>query len=318
MNIVVLGATGFIGSHLVEMLLDSGPYTGIVVVTRRDPRVVLEERPWWRGRVELVRWRPHMGEPLVLPGDLLEEGYDLVNLAGERITGPWTPGKRRRIWESRVGLARRLANSLRSNPPRLLVQVEGTGVYGDRGEEEVSEDTPPGKGFLATLTKAVEEELQPLGDTGTRLIFARLGLVLGPGSPLLESLKPLLGLGLCPLLKGANWLPWVHVEDAVASLIYAAKKGLEGPLNIVAPNPVRLTEFFQKLCRGIGARLRVPIPGRLLSILGGRFAREALLASCKAVPKRLIDEGYVFKYPLLDQVGWKALLAEKQGHHGPV
>ncbi len=318
MNIVVLGATGFIGSHLVGMLLDSGPYSRIVVVTRRDPRVLLEERPRWRDRVELVRWRPHRGEPLALPRGLLEEGYDLVNLAGERITGPWTRGKKRNIWESRVDLAKRLAESLGDTPPRLLVQAEGTGVYGDRGDEEVSEDTPPGRGFLARLTRAVEEALQPLGENGSRLVFARFGLVLGPGSPLLESLKPLFGLGLCPLLKGANWLPWVHVEDAVASLIYAAKKGLDGPLNIVSPNPVRMTEFFQKLCHGIGARLGVPIPGRLLSILGGEFAREALLASCKAVPKRLMEEGYVFKYPLLDQVEWKALLAEKQGGQGHV
>lgn len=287
MHVLVSGARGLVGSALTAALRARG--AEVLSLTRR---------PAGAGE---IGWDPEAGR--LEPGDL--EGLDaVVHLAGEPIAARWTAARREAIRSSRVSGTRLLAGRLAGLecPPRVLVSVSAIGIYGDRGEEPLDETSPPGPGFLADVCREWEAAATPASARGIRLVQPRLGLVLAPQGGALARLLPLFRLGLGgPLGRGRAWWSWVALDDVVAVLVRACDEpGLAGPVNLVAPAPVRNGEFARVLGRVLGRPALLPVPPLVLRAAFGQMARETLLAGARVEPARLLDSGYAFRFPELE------------------
>lgn len=294
MRILVSGSTGFIGSALTEALAARGD--NVVRLVRRAPSGPGE-----------VLWNPQPGRPGEAPvesGAL--EGLDaVVHLGGDPIAaGRWTAAKKARIRASRVdgaaGLARTLAGLNRK--PRVFVCASAVGIYGDRGEETLIESSPPGTGFLAETGRAWEAACHPAAQAGIRVAHARFGMVLHPFGGALSKLLPIFRLGAGgPLGSGRQWMSWIAREDAVGALLHIlATEALRGPVNCVAPEPVRNAEFTRALGSALRRPAFFPVPAFGLRLLFGEMANEALLASARVLPERLRETAYRFRFPRLE------------------
>jgi uncharacterized protein (TIGR01777 family) len=282
--VAITGASGLVGGALSRALTGAG-WT-VLPLVRRHPRP---------GE---ARWDPDTGR---VDTASLEGIGAVVHLAGASIGVRWTPARKRRIRHSRVDGTRVLAEALASlrQPPPVLVGASGVGLYGDRGDDVVSEADPPGAGFLADLGQEWEAAADPARRAGIRVAHARLGIVLSPdGGALQRMLLPFrLGLG-GRMGSGRQWMSWITLDDAVAAFRFLVERDDQaGPFNAVAPHPVRNADFARALGAALGRPAIVPVPGFLLELLFGEMAREALLAGQRAVPARLSDAGFAFRDP---------------------
>lgn len=290
MRVLISGATGFIGSALAERLRSRG-----------DRVVALTRRPAGPGS-DAVQWDPGAGR---LDAAQLE-GFDaVVHLAGESIGGRrWNDAHKTRVLLSRVEGTRLLAGALAGleRPPRVLLCGSAVGYYGSRGDEVLTEDSPPGQGFLSEVVQEWEAAAAPARDAGIRVLHTRTGLVLDPSGGILKpQLLPFrLGLG-ARLGSGRQWLPWVTRRDEVRGMEFLLDSDLSGPFNLTSPNPVTNAEFTRVLARTLGrpALLAVPAPALRLA-LGTEMAEELLLTSQRVVPRRLLDAGFRFEHPELE------------------
>jgi uncharacterized protein (TIGR01777 family) len=227
-----------------------------------------------------------------------------VHLAGESIAGArWSADTKRRIRDSRVLGTRLLAESLaRLSPrPRVLVSASAVGIYGDRGDELLDEGSPTGSGFLAEVGKEWEAATAPAADAGIRVVHLRFGIVLArEGGALPRMVRPFrLGAG-GPIGNGRQWMSWIALADAVGAVLEVlGNQGASGPVNAVAPQPLRNADF----AAGLGAALHrpalIPAPAFALRLLFGEMADAALLASQRVKPARLGALGFRFRYPTL-------------------
>jgi hypothetical protein len=286
-RVLVTGASGLLGSALVPVLLGRG-HT-VAALTRRAPRA---------GEIP---WDPARG---ILDARSLA-GYDaVVHLAGEPIGVRWTPRRKTLIRASRVDATRLLAERLSSleRRPRVLVAISAIGIYGDRGDEILDEQSPPGTGFLPDLCRAWEAAAAPARDAGIRVVHPRLGLVLSPRGGTLARLLPPFRLGLGgPLGDGRAWWSWVALDDVLAVLLRAlGDESLAGPVNVVAPMPVRSRDFARLLGRALKRPAFLPVPSWVLRALFGEMADGAVLASLRVEPARLRAAGHVFRFPSLE------------------
>jgi uncharacterized protein (TIGR01777 family) len=288
MKALVTGATGFVGPRLLR-LLDSP-----VVVSRSPERA---RRAVGNLAGPIFRWDP-MREPL--PAEALE-GVDVVyHLAGESVAeGRWTAAPKQRLRDSRVIGTRHLVEGIAraGHRPRTLVSASAVGYYGDRGEEELTETSPPGDDFLAEVCIAWEKEALAAEESGVRVALLRTGIVLGHGGALAKMLLPFkLGAG-GPLGNGRQWMPWIHVADMARLYLHAAaSEAVRGPVNATAPNPVRNSEFTKALGRALHRPAFMPAPYIGLRIAFGEFAK-VLFASQKVLPKVAEETGYAFEFP---------------------
>jgi len=290
--VLVTGASGMIGSALAPALAAAG-----CAVLRLDRR----PRPGGTPGAQL-KWDPAAGviarEPL--------EGLDAaVHLAGASLAGGrWTPARRALLVESRVGSLRLLARTLGAleRPPRVLVSASAVGIYGDRGDELLSEASGPGTGFLAELAQAWEQAAEPAARRGIRVVAMRFGLVLAPRGGVLAPLLPLFRLGLGGHAgTGRQWLSWIALDDLIAALRHAlADESLGGPVNAVAPGAVTNRELARVLARVLGRPAWFAAPAWALRLALGRMADELLLASQRVEPVRLLASGFSFRFPALE------------------
>jgi hypothetical protein len=287
MKVLVTGSTGFIGSALVTALADAGhPITRLV----RRPAVAGE-----------VRWDPAAGS--IDAGGL--EGHDtVVHLAGENIAGRWSAAKKQRIVSSRVGGTRLLAEALAklSRRPRALICASAIGYYGNRGDEKLREDSPPGRGFLAESCIAWEAAAKPAADAGLRVAHLRIGVVLHPSGGALKQMLLPFKLGLGGVVgSGQQYMSWIALDDLVAIIQHAlANEALRGPANAVAPNPVTNREFTQALGKVVSRPTILPMPAFGVRLLFGEMGDELLLSSARVEPARLAASGFRFAYPQLE------------------
>ncbi len=244
------------------------------------------------------------------------EGFDaVVHLAGASIARRFTREHLRRVLESRRDGTRLLAGSLArlSRPPRVLLSSSAIGLYGDRGEEALDEDSAPGRGPLAEIGKVWESETAPAARAGIRVACLRTGLVLaGEGGALAPMLLPArLGLG-GPLGSGRQWWSWIALDDVTGAMLHALSEDtISGPVNLTAPQPVRQAEFARALGRVLGRPAFLPAPAFALRLLLGRGMADALLlASAKVTPARLLASGYRFRFTELEAALRRALGAE--------
>lgn len=242
------------------------------------------------------------------------EGLDaIINLAGEPIFGFWTPSKKKKILDSRVENTKTLFSKIRGmkNPPRIVINASAIGFYGDRGEATLDEKSGAGAGFLSEVVRSWEEACVAL-DT-TRVVLARFGMVLsGKGGALAKMATPFkLGLG-GPLGDGKQFMSWIAIEDAIGALHHILNnEGIKGPVNIVSPNPVRNEEFTKDLGAVYKRNTPFRIPSFVLKGLLGQMGEELLLSSTKVEPRRLLETGYPFLYPVL-----KDALQHELGKYG--
>jgi uncharacterized protein (TIGR01777 family) len=291
--LVVSGATGLIGRRLVASLGASGPP---VLALSRDPRRASSLGP----RASAVAW-----DGLHVPAQCLDGAGAVVHLAGEPLFGGLpTPGRLARIRSSRVDSTRALVAALAALPagrrPGVLICASAVGIYGSRGEEELPEEAPAGEGWVAELCREWETAALSCAVYGVRVVCLRFGIVLAREGGALALLAKLFRAGLGGRLgSGRQWVPWVHVEDAVGLARRALEDaGLRGALNVVSPGTVRNAELTRELAARVGRRALLPAPGLAVRIALGPLAGE-LLGSRRAVPQRALAIGYPFAEPEL-------------------
>jgi len=291
--ILVTGATGLVGRALVARLR-----------TERRPLRLVSRTPHrlpTGSGVEAIGW-----DGCQPPASALEGADAVVHLAGEPIFGGLpTRARRARIRTSRIdstqALVRRIAELPASARPRTLVCASAVGIYGDRAETELSEHAAPGEGFLAELCVAWEEEARRAESLGLRVARLRFGVVLARAGGALPVLARLFRFGLGGRVgSGRQWFSWIHLDDAVGLALRALEDTrLEGPLNAVAPEPVRNADFAQAVARTLHRPALLPAPALGLRLALGDLSVE-LLGSRRVVPARALALGYGFARPDLD------------------
>lgn len=302
MKILVTGSTGLIGSALVPFLTTGGH--NVVRLVRSKPKPGAAE----------VYWDPGAGN--IDTAGL--EGLDaVVHLAGENIAaGRWTTAQKARIRDSRVRGTRLLCESLvrLAQPPKVLVCASATGYYGDRGEEVLQEESPPGSGFLAEVCRAWEAATEPAVQRATRVVHLRIGVVLSrAGGALAKMLLPFrLGAG-GTLGSGKQYWSWIALDDVVGAIHHALMTdALQGPVNVVAPHAVTNREFTKTLGSVLARPTLFPMPGFAVRLAFGEMADDLLLASTRVEPKQLLATGYAFRYPKLEDALRHLLGEEKE------
>jgi len=287
-TILITGASGFIGSHLVQACLQEGHY---LVLVSRNP----DHLPYPAARnCKKISWHP---DELTAA---MENVDVVIHLAGESVAGRrWSPQVKDAIQSSRVNTTRALVDAMSQadSKPRLLISASAVGIYGDKGDQIVSEKATCGDDFLANVCKAWEEEAMRAESLGVEVAIPRIGIVLGKGSGVLQKMEPPFRWFLGgPVGHPSIYLPWIHIDDVVGALFYAMEHAeLRGAYNVCAPEPVTMREFAS----GIGWALRrpswFPVPPALLRMLFGEAA-QPILSSMRVMPYALQDHGFEFTY----------------------
>jgi len=284
MKVVIGGANGLIGSALARALRARG-----------DEIVSLVRRPTAAGE---VRW-----DGRSIPGDVVDGADAAVNLSGANIGARrWTDAFKKEIVESRVESTHAFVEGIAGarRRPRVFVNASAVGVYGGRGEEEVTETSAPGADFLAGVCKASESEASRAETLGVRTVLLRTGVVLArEGGALKQMLPPFKAFVGGPIGSGKQWLPWIHLDDEVALILWALDGAVRGPVNAVAPTPVRMKEFARALGRALHRPALFSVPPLILRLGLGEMA-EVLLEGQRAVPRKALDGGFRFRYSELE------------------
>jgi uncharacterized protein (TIGR01777 family) len=299
MRIVVAGGTGFLGSALVEALAREDHE--VVVLSRRAPEAPPPGQVWGhRTGVTHAGWIVDQEERWA---HVLDGADVLVNLAGESIAARrWTPAQKGRLAESRLGTVRALGRALArvAAPPRLFANASAVGYYGSRDDEILTEESPPGRGFLSDLCVQWEEAARAAAPRGTRVVLLRTGLVLDRGGGALGSMLTPFRLGLGgPLGSGRQYMPWIHRADWVRLVAWLLARHDEGPFNLTAPEPVTNEAFTRALAQAIGRPAFLRAPAFALRLALGEMADALLLSGQRAIPARAQALGFAFTYPAL-------------------
>ena len=295
LKIAVTGSRGLVGSDLC-LFLQGGGHDLLRLV--RGP---VEPQPFRDGTTS-TSWNPEADlDPKTL------EGVDaVVHLAGENIgDGKWTEARRKSILESRTGPTRRLCEALAKldRKPKVLISASAVGIYGDRGDEELTESSSLGTGFLADVCKAWEAATAPAEQAGIRVVHMRIGVVLSPKSGALGKQLVAFRTGTGAVLgHGQQWLSWITAHDLVGAIHHAIMTdSLSGPVNAAAPLPETNRVFGRTLARVLNRPYLFTLPAPALRFLFGDIADAALLASMKVVPQKLLDSGFAFDRAGLDE-----------------
>jgi len=288
-RILVSGATGFVGSALVERLRALG--AEVVPLTRSSmagPH---------------VHWNP-LGTPL--DPKTVADFDAVVSLAGANVAkGRWTEKRKRELWESRVDATKLLCKALLESgaPPKAFVSASAIGYYGDRGDELLDDSSSRGQGFLPDLCEAWESASNDLESAGVRVCRLRLGVVFDPAGGLLKELVPVFKMFMGGRLgSGKQWMSWVARSDVVEAFVHVLEHPLHGPLTLTAPHPATNAEFTKELAAAVHRPAILPGPGWLLRLVFGRgMADELLLSSTRAVPSGLLAAGFRFRHSTLGE-----------------
>jgi uncharacterized protein (TIGR01777 family) len=288
-RVAITGASGLLGSALAARLHGEG------VAVQRIKRGAAAAAPD-------IAWSSARG---VLDPTALEGVDAVVNLAGEPIAQHWTAKRKAAIRESRLTTTAQLANAIAGlkRPPRVLLSGSAVGIYGNRGDEELDEDSEPGSDFLAETAVAWERAADPARHAGIRTVFLRTGIVLSPaGGALAKMLMPFkFGVG-GRIGSGRQWMSWIALDDWVrAAQFLLQSDAVAGPANLVAPLPVPNAEFVATLARALGRPTLGLVPELAVDLLFGEMGRATLLASQRVHPRRLLDAGFEFAHPTLEQ-----------------
>jgi uncharacterized protein (TIGR01777 family) len=298
MRIAVTGATGLIGRRFVERARAEGEE---LVVLSRDGGRAAEQLG--RG-VEVHEWRSPTEEPA--PAEALRGANAVVHLLGEPVAQRWSAAAKRRIRDSRVLATEQLiagvAGVTTAERPATLVSQSATGYYGPRDAQPVDETAAPGADFLAEVVVEWEGRARGAGDLGLRVVLTRTGVVLASGGGALATMLPPFKLGVGgPVAGGRQYVPWIHLDDVVGALLRCVRDdALDGPVNLVAPEPATNRELSKALGRVLHRPAVLPVPAAAIRLLYGEMA-SIVTTGVNAVPARLQQAGYAFAQPALEQ-----------------
>lgn len=293
-SILISGATGLIGSALIPMLSALG--FRVKRLVRGEPR-----------GPDDIRWDPARGQldPTAL------DGIDAaIHLSGESIAGGrWTADRKREIMESRLKGTTLLSETLArlARPPRVMISASAIGIYGDRGDELLVEQSPlrtgPDALFVEQVGHMWEASTEPAERAGIRVVRSRFGLILTPAGGALGAMLPAFQAGLGGRMgNGEQWMSWIGIDDVLGGIHHIlTTETLRGPVNLTAPNPVRNAEFAQILARVLHRPGILPAPAPALRLAMGEMADELLLASARVIPERLRESHYQFRWPELEE-----------------
>ena len=249
----------------------------------------------------VVSWNPAAGE---LAAAALGVPDAIVNLSGATIEKRWTAARRREIMDSRVDTTSLLARTAATLEPRpsVFLCAGGAGIYGDRGDEVLTEESSSGAGFLADVCRAWEAAADPARAAGIRVVTFRHGIVLARGGGALARLLAPFRLGLGGRIgSGRQWWTWVGMPDVVAAYTFALEGDLSGAVNLCAPNPVTNEQLTHALGRALRRPTVLPLPAFAARLAFGEMADELLLGGQRALPARLLDGGFDFTAPTIDE-----------------
>ena len=296
MNIFMTGGTGFVGTTLARELTAKG-HSVTVLMRKGEP-----SRHLPAGAKAL------QGDPTVR-GAWQEQVPDhevFINLAGASIFTRWTDEAKRIIRESRILTTRHLVEAMapRTGKETLLLSTSGAGYYGYHGDEDLTEDSPPGTDFLALLSREWEAEALRAREHGARVVLMRFGIVMGRSGGMLGEIVPVFRMFLgADLGSGNQWLSWIHEMDLARIFLFLIEENrtVEGPVNCTAPEPVRNREFTRTLGRALGVPTFLPpVPGFMLRLMKGEFG-NVILQGQRALPRKLQAAGFRFRFPTLQE-----------------
>ncbi len=285
MKILISGASGLIGNELIVGLKSAGHTLTTIV----------------RGTPQPGQYRWDI-EASTIDKSALEGVDAIIHLAGENVFAfGWSAKKKEQILQSRVKSTRLLVDAIRESKakPRAFLCASAIGIYGSRDPGEIiDEASSSGSGFLADVVKAWESETTPLQTLGVRVVNLRFGVVLSPKGGALKQMLPSFKLGLGGRLgSGKQIMSWVALEDAVGAITFALNQdSLSGPINIVSPQPLSNADFTKVLARSLKRPAFFHVPAFALKLLFGQMAEEILLGGVRALPQRLKEVGYKFKF----------------------
>ena len=294
MKIAIAGGTGFVGTHLVKKLSQAGH--NLLVFTRSKQRgeKVFPKQAF--PNVEIIEYDP------LKAGSWQKDiagAEAIVNLAGAGIADePWTPQRKQEILDSRIETTKYIVEAIQQaqTKPSVLVNASAVGYYGTSETATFDETSKPGDDFLASVCKKWEATAKEVETTPTRLVILRFGIVLGEGGALAKMLMPFRLFAGGPIGSGQQWFSWIHVDDLV-NLIQEAMTSnqYQGIYNATAPNPVKMSEFCEKLGEVMNRPSWLPVPELALKLLLGEAA-QAVLEGQKVLPKRTQEQGFTYQY----------------------
>jgi uncharacterized protein (TIGR01777 family) len=286
MNILITGASGLVGSSLVQHLFSQG-HRIFSLQRSKD-----QSGSFWQFN--------HLST------EIKKTGFDaVVHLAGENISsGRWTPDKKNNIINSRVEGTRQLAQfcaELEKKPATFLC-ASAIGYYGDRGQETLDETSAGGSNFVAEVCQAWEQAAEPALHAGMRVIFGRIGMVLSAKGGTLSSMLPSFKLGIAGVVgSGRQYVSWIHIEDLLEMIEFCLQhEELEGPINMVAPAAVTNREFTKTLGRVVKRPTLLKMPAFVARSVFGQMGEELVLSSCRVLPSVLMRNGYVHRFANLE------------------
>ena len=290
MKILVSGSHGLVGKALTHSLTDDSHE--VVRLVRRERALGAPEVEWYpdQGRIDAAH---------------LEGIEAVIHLAGDNIAGGrWTAQKKRTIRESRVQGTLLLSETLASlsRPPAVFISASAIGFYGNRGDELLNETSRPGKDFLANVCVDWEAATISAAEKGIRTVHTRFGIILDEREGALAKMLPPFRAGIGGKIGGGNqWMSWIALEDVVAALKFLLADGtIQGPVNVVAPNPVTNAEFTTTLGRVLSRPTIIPMPAFAARLAFGEMADALLLSSQRVDPAVLEDNGFLFSWPTLE------------------
>jgi len=288
MNVLISGASGFVGGHLSRALLKRGWQVTGLGTSSQSPLSRETDFTW----IQADTTRPGDWQIAVPAADII------INLAGRTIFKRWSKAYKQQLVDSRVRTTRNLVAALPQNSSAAFLSTSAVGYYGNRGEDVLTEETTPGEDFLADLSVKWEDAARTAGEKGARVAVMRFGIVLAADGGALSKMVPAFRMFAGgPVGDGRHWFPWIHMADLIGAIeLLINRKDLEGPFNFVAPNPMRNGDFARTLGKVLGRPAMLPAPAFMLRLLMGEVG-GVLLSSQRAMPNRLEQVGYQFKFP---------------------
>jgi uncharacterized protein len=288
MNYFITGGLGFVGRHLSNFLLKAGNRVTAVGLHRSPTLIDHEDFRYIPADTTIAgTWQ-----------DELRDKQVIINLAGKSIFKRWTAAYKKQIYDSRILTTRNLVEALPENPATVFCSTSAVGFYGSRGDDVLTEDSPPGEDFLAQVGQDWEREALQAANKGARVVLTRFGIVLDRNGGAMSKMMPAFRFFVGgPLGSGRQWFPWIHMHDLIYAYKFViGKPQISGAVNFCAPEPVRQRELAANLGEALDRPALLPAPAFLIKLLLGEFGRS-LLNSQRVVPEKLQNAGYRFTYP---------------------